>query len=90
MNEKIGMFWDAVWKSELFTEDSKRKIPVENIFNVDKTGITVNQKPKKILAKNGKKSVGVVTSLEKGKTITAVCCVSDAAVYCPPFIIFLW
>jgi len=55
---------------------------------VDETGITVNQKPKKILAKKGKKSVGVVTSLEKGKTITAVCCVSVAGAYCPPFLIF--
>ena len=84
---KVRIF-EQLLKSELFTEDSQRKIPVENIFNVDETGITVNQKPKKILAKKGKKSVGVVTSLEKGKTITAVCCVSAAGAYCPPFLIF--
>lgn len=61
---------------------------MENIFNVDETGISVNQKPKRILAKKGKKSVGIVTSVEKGKTITAVCCVSAAGAYCPPFLIF--
>jgi len=70
---------------------SSVKIPVESIFNVDETGITdltVNQKPKKILAKKGKKSVGVVASLEKGKIITVACCVSAANAYCPPLFIF--
>ena len=32
--------------------------------------------------------MSVITSLERGKTITAVCCVSAAGVYCPPFLIF--
>ena len=84
---KVRIF-EQLLKNELFGEDGSRKIPVENIFNVDETGISVNQKPKKILAKKGKKTVGVVTSLEKGKTITAVCCVSAAGAYCPPFLIF--
>ena len=84
---KIRIF-EQILKKELFTEDNQRKIPVENIFNVDETGITVNQKPKKIVAKKGKKSVGVITSLERGKTITAVCCVSATGAYCPPFFIF--
>ena len=30
----------------------------------------------------------MIKSVEKGKTITAVCCVSAAGVYCPPFLVF--
>ena len=84
---KIRIF-EEVLKKELFAEDGKRRIAPENIFNVDETGLTVNQKPRKIVAKKGKKTVSVITSAEKGKTITAVCCVSAAGVYCPPLLIF--
>lgn len=84
---KIRIF-EEVLKKELFTEDGQRRIPVENIFNVDETGLTVNHKPRKIIATRGKKSVSVITSAEKGKTITVVCCVSATGVYCPPFLIF--
>ena len=28
-------------------------------------------------------------SVEKGKTVTAICCVSAAGMYCPPLLIFL-
>lgn len=84
---KIRIF-EQLLKKELFTEDGHRRIAAENIFNVDETGLTVNQKPRKIIAKKGKKSVSVIKSVEKGKTITAVCCVSAAGVYCPPFLVF--
>ena len=39
------------------------------------------------MEKGKEKSVCAVSSLEKGKTITAVCCVSAAGAYCPPFLI---
>jgi DDE superfamily endonuclease/helix-turn-helix, Psq domain len=84
---KIKIF-EQVLKQQLFCDNNERRIAVENIFNVDETGLTVNHKPKKILAKKGKKSVSVITSAEKGKTITAVCCVSAAGAYCPPLMIF--
>jgi helix-turn-helix, Psq domain len=53
---KIKIF-EQVLKNELFDENGMRRIPAENIFNVDETGVCVNQKPHKILAKKGKKSV---------------------------------
>jgi len=83
---KIHIF-EQVLKKELFTEDGHRRIAAENNFNVDETGLTVNQKPRKVIAKRGKKSMSVM-SVEKGKTITAVCCVSAAGVYCPLFLVF--
>ena len=56
-------------KKELFTEDGHRRIVAENIFNVDDTGLTVNQKPRKVIAKKGKKSVSVIKSVEKVKLL---------------------
>ena len=84
---KIRIF-EQVLKKELFTEDGHRRSAAENIFNVDETELTVNQKPRKVIAKRGKKSVSVIKSVEKGKTITAVCCISAVGVYCPPFLVF--
>ena len=44
-----------VLKSELFDEDGVTcRIPPENSFNVDESGFTVNQKPRKIVAQKGK------------------------------------
>jgi len=43
------------------------------IFNVDESGMkTVQQKHAKVLALKGKKQVGAMTSLERGKNITVV------------------
>jgi DDE superfamily endonuclease len=72
----------------LFTEEGGRNIPPGNIYNVDESGFTICQKTGKILAQKGKKSVGQLTSAEKGKTVTSVCCMSAAGVYIPPMLIF--
>jgi len=58
-----------VLKKELFTEDGHRRIVAENIFNVDETRLTVNQKPRKVIVKKGKKSVSVMKSIEKAKLL---------------------
>ena len=62
---KIKVF-EEVLKKELFNNDGSRKIPPENIFNVDETGVTVNHKSQKILAACGKKSVAVINSAKRG------------------------
>ena len=67
---KIQIF-EQVLENELFDENGMRRITAENIFNVDETGVCVNQKPHTILAKKGKKSISVIQSAEKGKTILA-------------------
>ena len=52
---KIRIF-EQLLKKELFTEDGHRRIAAENIFNVDETGLTVNQKPRKIIAKKERRA----------------------------------
>jgi hypothetical protein len=84
---KVERFFNVL-KQVLFTEDEVRKIPPENIYNVDESGYTICQKTGKILAQKGKKCVGQLTSAEKGKTVTSVCCMSAAGVYVPPMLIF--
>lgn len=60
----------------------------DRIFNLDETGVTVVQKPTKIIAQKGKKQVGRITSLEKGNTTTLVVCVSASGTFIPPVAIF--
>ena len=81
---KVQLFFDTL-TNQLFDENGNRKIPPEHIFNVDETGITVCQKAQKIIGKRGKKNVGIMTSAEKGKNITVVCCVSAAGFMYRPF-----
>jgi len=65
-----------------------KTIPASRIFNADETGFTVCHTPGKIIAEKGKRSVGAITSLERGKTITVLCCVSATGMYVAPMIIF--
>jgi len=87
-DSKVAIFLNLLEKT-LFTDTlDARKIPPENVFNVDETGFSIAHKPHKIVAKRGKKSVGALTSAERGKNTTVVCCFSAAGEYVPPFIIF--
>ncbi|XP_012560059.1 uncharacterized protein LOC105846156 [Hydra vulgaris] len=47
------------------------------IYNVDETGLTIVQKPVKVLAGKGSKQVGKKTFAERGILVT-VCCASNA------------
>ncbi len=85
--QKVKMYFDLLGNT-LFDENGTRLIPPENVYNVDETGLTVCQKSQKILAKKGKKNVGVITSAERSKTITVVCCVSASGNYEPPMFIY--
>ena len=84
---KVDKFY-SILKSLNFDELGRQLIPPGNIFNVDESGFTVCQVPSKIIAAKGKHSVGQLSSAEKGKTVTAVCCVSATGVYIPPMLIF--
>jgi len=51
----------------------KYKLNANRIYNCDETGITVNPKGQsKVLATKGKRQVGILTSVERGETVTAV------------------
>ena len=84
--EKTIPFYNIL-KEVLFREEVLI-VPIENIFNVDETGLTICQKPQKVIAERGKRCVATITSAEKGKTVTVICCVSGAGVFLPPVMIF--
>lgn len=58
------------------------------IYNIDETGVNSVPVPRKILAEKGKKQVGRIVSTERGFNVTAVCGISAAGSYIPPFFLF--
>lgn len=58
------------------------------IFNLDETSTTTVQKPQKVLAPIGRKTIGKVTSGERGTLITTCCIVSASGNFLPPVMIF--
>jgi hypothetical protein len=84
--DKVSRFFTAL-EGVLF-EGTELVIPDGNVFNVDETGVTVCQAPQKIIAEKGKKNVSTLTSAERGKTVTIVCCASGDGVFIPPMMIF--
>lgn len=59
----------------------------DRIFNMDETGVQLNNKPGKVLAKKGTRAVKSVTSGEKGETITIVACCNAIGNFLPPLLI---
>jgi len=55
---------------------------------MDETGFTAVQKPQKLFARKGKHQVGAITSSERDKNVTFVCCVSASGSYVPPLVIY--
>ena len=66
----------------------KYSFQASRIYNVDETGISCVHRSPRILARKGRKQVGVVTSGERGQTTTVVCCVSASGQYVPPLFIY--
>lgn len=59
-----------------------------HIFNVDETGLQLNNRPGHVLAEKGSKNVPVITSGEKGETISVISCCNAEGVFLPPYSIF--
>lgn len=55
-----------------------------HVFNMDETGLQLNNKPGKVIAIKGSKNVTSVTSGEKGETISVLACVSGEGTFLPP------
>ena len=83
---KVKRLFDEL--KRLMFDDRKQVTRSGNIFNVDETGYTVCQKPGKVITTCGKRFVGAITSGEKGRTITAVCCCSADGAYVPLMLIY--
>ena len=58
------------------------------VFNLDETGLTTVQKPKKIIAQKGLKQLNQVTSGERGELVTLLVCISAVGTFIPPVMIF--
>jgi len=63
-------------------------IDASKIWNMDETGVSTVQKPCKVLASKGKRQVSKITSAERGRLVTAVCCFSASGQYVAPMLIF--
>lgn len=59
-----------------------------NVFNMDETGLQLNNKPTQVLAAKGSKNVSSLTSGEKGETISVIACCNAEGMFLPPYSIF--
>ncbi|CAH2013872.1 unnamed protein product [Acanthoscelides obtectus] len=66
----------------------KHKFQLQDVYNMDETGLTTVQRPTKIIAKRGTKQVGAITSGERGQLVTLALAVNANGNFVPPFIIF--
>lgn len=66
----------------------KYNLPPSRIWNLDETGVTTVQKPKKVVAQKGVKQVGAITSGERGTLVTVEMAVNAAGMSIPPMFVF--
>lgn len=55
-----------------------------SVFNMDETGMQLNNRPGHVLAAKGTKAVSMATSTEKGETITVIVCCNAEGTFLPP------
>lgn len=68
---------DTMEENELFDKPA-------NIFNMDESGLQLNNRPGLVLAEKGVKVVSTITSTEKGETITIIACCNAEGNFLPP------
>lgn len=82
--ENVNIFFDLLEK-----EFEKYNFPPTRIWNVDETGLSVVQsKQPEIIARRGKKQIGIMTSAERGSLVTVITCMSAGGSFVPPYFIF--
>ncbi|KAB0799206.1 hypothetical protein PPYR_07086 [Photinus pyralis] len=59
-----------------------------NIYNMDESGLQLNNRPGEVIAGKGSKVVTALTAAEKGETITVVACCNGEGTFLPPACIF--
>lgn len=77
----------ALLTSILLTENDLLDKP-NCIWNCDEIGLQLNNEPGKVIAEKGSKDVQVVTSAEKGETVTILTCCNADGQFLSPFCIF--
>ncbi|KAF2880132.1 hypothetical protein ILUMI_26043 [Ignelater luminosus] len=79
----VSMFF-----ANLTTVYQRLNLSPGDIWNVDETGITTVQVPNRIIARRGIKSLGKMTSAERGTLVTVAVAVSALGNIVPPFFVF--
>lgn len=79
--EKVNEYFKLL--GEIFEQNGLFNKP-GSIYNMDETGLQLNNRPDHVIAEKGSKSVFSVTSGEKGETITVVTCCNAEGVFLPP------
>ncbi|XP_056645093.1 uncharacterized protein LOC130450623 [Diorhabda sublineata] len=59
----------------------------ERIYNMDESGIQVNNKTGRVIASKGAKCVNTVTSTEKGENVSLIACCNAEGTFLPPILI---
>ena len=59
-----------------------------NIFNMDETGLQLNNDPGKVIAAKGSKYVHEIKGQEREETIRVVACCNAEGLFLPPYCIF--
>lgn len=59
-----------------------------SLFNMDETGLQLNNRPEYVVAEKGSKNVAAITSGEKGETISVIACCNAEGLFIPPMCIF--
>lgn len=58
-----------------------------SILNMDESGLQLNSRPGAVVAEKGSKAVSVITSSEKGETITVIACCNAEGTFLPPYVV---
>lgn len=86
MNKKVVTKYFDLLKTTLNEAGILNK--PSHIFNMDETGLQLNNNPGQVIAKRGSKNVTAVTSSEKGETVTLIGCCNAEGFFIPPACIF--
>jgi hypothetical protein len=78
--EETAKYSDLL-KKTLMENDLMKK--PSHIFNLDETVLQLNNKPGHVLAKKGSTDVHLLTSAEKGETISVIACCSAEGHFLP-------
>lgn len=85
MNKRCVEEYFKLLESVIFENDLIEK--PGHIFNMDETGLQLNNKPGNVVAIKGSKSVTSITSGEKGETVSVLACASAEGTFLPPYCI---
>ncbi|KAJ3622489.1 hypothetical protein MTP99_002996 [Tenebrio molitor] len=85
MNRKeVGDYFSLLL--QVLTENDLLEHP-SKIFNMDETGIQINNKPEQVIATKGSKDVYSLTSTEKGENVSVIAFCSAEGNFFPPVLI---